>query len=73
MTLTLVLSHADTRSWSSSTLKLQPRFAFLEKAFSTWGGESENDIGLFWDIPKSDESISISSFMIPVGVDLPLH
>ena len=43
---------------------------FVEEAFSTWGGggggESESDTGVFWDVPKSCESISISPFMILV-------
>ena len=70
MASTLVLSYADTRSWSSSTLKLEPRFPYVEEAFSTWGwgrgGESKTDIGVFWNVPKSCESISISPFMILV-------
>ena len=70
MASTLVLSHAATRSLSSSTLKLEPRFPFVEEAFSTWGGggggELETDTGVFWDVPINCESISISPFMIPV-------
>ena len=66
MASTLVLSHTDTMTWPSSTLKLVPRFPFVEKTFSSWGGESETDIGLFWDVPKSYESIIISPVMIPV-------
>ena len=62
MASTLVLSHAYIRSWSSSTLKLDPRFPFVEEAFSTWGGggggESETDIEVFWDVSKSCKSIS---------------
>ena len=50
MVSTLVLSHADTRSLSSSILKLEPRFPFVEEAFSTegggGGGESETDTGV---------------------------
>ena len=52
MASTLVLSHVDTRSLSSSTLKLEPRFPFVEEALSTWGGggggggESETDTGV---------------------------
>ena len=75
MASTLVLSHANTRSWSSSTLKLEPYFPFVEEAFSTWGrgGESKTNKGVFWDVPKSCESISISPFMIPVKYGRSLH
>ena len=70
MASTLVLSHAATRSLSSSILKLEPRFPFVEEAFSTGGGsgggESETNTGVFWDIPINYKSISISPFMIPV-------
>ena len=55
MVSTLVLSHAATRSLSSSILKLEPRFPFVEEAFSTGGGggggESETDTRVFWDVP----------------------
>ena len=51
MVSTLVLSHADTRSLSSSILKLEPRFPFVEEAFSTGGGsgggESETNTRVF--------------------------
>ena len=53
MASTLVLSHAATRSLSSSILKLEPRFLFVEEAFSTGGGggggggESETNTGVF--------------------------
>ena len=73
MASTLLLSHADTRSWSSSTLKLEPHFPYVKEAFSTWGRESEIDIGVFWEVPKSCESISISPFMIPVQYVTSLH
>ena len=65
MALTLVLSHAASRSLSSSTLKLEPCFPFVEEAFSTWGegggGESETDTGVFWDVP-----INCVNFYIPI-------
>ena len=73
MASTLVLSHAYIRSWSSSTLKLEPHFSFVEETFSNWGGESKTDIGVFWDVFKSCESISISPFMIPVQYVTSLH
>ena len=51
MVSTLVLSHAATRSLSSSILKLEPHFPFVEEAFSTGGGsgggESETDTRVF--------------------------
>ena len=44
-------SHAATKSLSSSTVKLEPRFPFVEEAFSTYGGggdgELETNTGVF--------------------------
>ena len=62
-TSTLVLSHANTRRLSSSTLKLLPYFVFLGMTIWTLGGELETYIGLFWDISTEFESTSISPWM----------
>ena len=50
MASTLVLSHVATKSLSSSTVKLEPRFPFVEEVFSTCSsgdGESETNTGVF--------------------------
>ena len=44
MVSTLVLSHAATKSLSSSTVKLEPRFPFVEEAFSTYGGGGDGEL-----------------------------